>query len=128
MMPQLRRSSLRSRIAPLSFGVGLALAAQIAGAAPSEPAPRKERIEQLWLDAAGSSGFVETTPLFLDGTPGTAHFGPSSCGRSHRLGAATLQLLQQATTAGQPVRVDVEAVAEGGRRCITGVAVFAPLP
>lgn len=130
MVASAHRSSLRSRLAPLSFGLGLALVAQIAGASDSEPPPRNDRIEQLWLDAAGTSGRVETSPSVLGGAPETVHFGSDACGRAHRVGTATLSLLQQALASGQPVRIDAVPSTVGGepRRCLTGVAVFAPLP
>ncbi|MEX1367799.1 MAG: hypothetical protein AB1Z98_32015 [Nannocystaceae bacterium] len=103
--------------------------AQIAGASDPEP-PRKDRIEQLWLDAAGTSGRVETSPTLLGNAPATVHFGVDACGRAHRVGPATLSLLQQALASGQPVRIDTAPSTVGGepRHCLTGVAVFAPLP
>jgi len=98
------------------------------GASSVPSAESKERIEVLWLDAEGTSGRLETIPLFLDGLPAEYHFGPRFCGRSHPLGDHTLRALHVALTSGQPVRVDAEAVGGSGGstfQCIRGVAFFA---
>ncbi len=98
------------------------------GAASVPDAESKERIQVLWLDAEGTSGRLNTVPLFLDGLPAEYHFGPRFCGRSHRLGEPTLGALHAALTSGQPVRVDAEGVAGSGGttvQCVRGVAFFA---
>lgn len=101
--------------------------AHAAPEAPAEPSARKERIETLWLDARGESGWIRTVPIFLDDHSAEYRFGPAFCGRSHRLGDETLRALQAALATGQPVRIDAEpAAADATRRCITGVAFFAP--
>lgn len=88
---------------------------------------RKEKIEELWLDAKGESGFVRTVPLYLDDQAAEYRFGPAYCGKSHRLGAETLRALQGALANAQPVRIDATPPSgDQGRRCITGVAFFAP--
>lgn len=88
---------------------------------------RRERIEELWLDAKGESGFVRTVPLYLDDQAAEYRFGPAYCGKSHRLGAETLRALQGALANAQPVRIDATPPSgDEGRRCITGVAFFAP--
>src|SRR5690606_8661829 len=96
-----------------SVGLGLAsflalclLAGVATAAAPEPPAPaRKERVEVLWLDVSGGSGWIRTTPIYLDDEPASIHFGPAFCGRSHRLGEPTLRALQAALASGQPVRI-----------------------
>ncbi|MEM7153257.1 MAG: hypothetical protein AAF799_10480 [Myxococcota bacterium] len=120
-----RKVSIASRLAPLVFGSVLAVVASVAGAAPD--APPTQRIEGLWLDAAGTSGYVDTSPTLLDEAT-RFHFGSQSCGRRHRLGAETLELLRGALVHGQSVRIDAapSSEAEGSPLCITGVAVFAP--
>jgi len=127
MMQAPRRSSLRFRAASLAFGAVLALAANVASAAP-EPTTGQERIEQLWLDAAGTSGALETSAIYLDGGSSEYHFGPAFCGRSHRLGSETMRALQTALATGQAIRVDASTFEgkEQARRCITGVAFFRP--
>jgi hypothetical protein len=108
-------------------GLTLASPAGVAAAAAPEAPTRKERLEELWLDARGESGWIRTVPLFLDDQPGEYRFGPAYCGRSHRLGDETLRALQAALASGQPVRIDAEpATGDAARRCITGVAFFAP--
>lgn len=88
---------------------------------------RKERIEELWLDAKGESGFVRTVPLYLDDQAAEYRFGPAYCGKSHRLGTETLRALQGALANAQPVRIDAAPPSgDEGRRCITGVTFFAP--
>lgn len=108
----------------------LASPASIARAAPGtnlEGPTRRERIEELWLDAKGESGFVRTVPLYLDDQAAEYRFGPDFCGRGHRLGAETLRALQGALANAQPVRIDATPPSgDAGRRCITGVAFFAP--
>jgi hypothetical protein len=121
------RPSFRSRalfvLFTLASLVGVASAAH---AAPEGPT-RKEKLEEVWLDAKGESGWVRTVPMYIDDAPAEYHFGPAYCGRSHRLGEETLRALQGALANGQPVRIDA-APASGAeaRRCITGVAFFAP--
>lgn len=103
-----------------------ALAAAPAGAAP-EPPTRKERIEEIRIDARGESGLVRTVPLYLDDAPAEYQFGPERCGKGHRLGAPTLSALHAALASGQPVRIDAASPrGEQGWRCITAVAMFAP--
>lgn len=123
-MAHVRRRSLRSSLS--SFLV-ITLCAGVASAAP-DPAARKERIEVLWLDAQGDSGWIRTVPLYLDDDPAELHFGPAFCGRGHRLGEPTLRALQTALASGQAVRIDAKPVGSGdeARRCVTGVAFFAP--
>ncbi|MCX4240228.1 hypothetical protein [Paraliomyxa miuraensis] len=125
MMTHRRSRSLR--LAWLTLLVLGALSSVASAASPQAPT-RKERIEELWLDAAGDSGFVRTVPLYLDDAPAHLHFGPAFCGRSHRLGETTLRALQAALASGQPVRIDAETfgAGEAQRRCVTGVALFAP--
>jgi hypothetical protein len=130
MMAHVRRS-LRSGSLVL-----LALASLLGGptaaeAAPAEgdrlePPTRKERIEEIWLDARGESGWIRTVPMYLDDAPAEYRFGPAFCGRSHRLGEPTLRALQAALAGAQPVRVDASPAGDEGRRCVTGVAFFAP--
>jgi hypothetical protein len=128
MLPSFR-SGLLALVAPLVLGA--VVPAALAAAAPpregsaSEPT-RKERIEEIWLDARGQSGWVRTVPLYLDDQPAAYRFGPAFCGRNHRVGAETLRALHAALAQGQPVRIDAEASGDEGRRCITGVAFFAP--
>lgn len=94
---------------------------------PLEGPTRKEKVEELWLDAKGDSGFVRTVPLYLDDKPAEYRFGPAFCGRAHRLGDQTLHALQSALAHGHPVRIDAAPPSgDEGRRCITGVAFFAP--
>ncbi len=126
---QSRQSSIRSRVAPLLFGSILALVAGVANAGPGDPMARTETVEEIWIDAAGTSGLVRTSPSRLDGVPGEAHFGPQSCGRKHRLGVETLRALHGALREAQPVRIDTAAFTAGEqtRQCITGVAFFAPI-
>src|SRR4029079_18451022 len=87
---------------------------------------RKEKLEELWLDAKGESGLVRPGPMYIDEANAEYHFGPAYCGRGHRLGEETLRALQGALANGQPVRIDAAAANGEGRRCITGVAFFAP--
>lgn len=123
--PRLRSTSLYSLFAVLALA-SLVGAASPAAAAP-EPPTRKERIEEIWLDARGESGWVRTVPLYLDDAPAEYRFGPAYCGRGHRLGEGTLRALQGALTNAQPVRIDAAPPSgDEGRRCITGVAFFAP--
>ena len=124
----------------ISTLVGSAHVARAAVASAADPATdlvvdpataRKERIDEVWLDAKGESGHVRTSPLYLDDSPGEYHFGPRFCRKGHRLGDATLQALQGALAAGLPVRIDATPVSMPGgstRQCVTGVAVFAPMP
>lgn len=90
---------------------------------PLEGPTRREKVEELWLDAKGESGFVRTVPLYLDDEPAEYRFGPAYCGR---LGEQTLLALQGALAHGHPVRIDAAPPGDEGRRCITGVAFFAP--
>ena len=126
-MAHVRRRSARLGLA--SF-LALCLLAGVATAAVPDPPPqsRKERVEALWLDVGGGSGWIRTMPIYLDDEPASIHFGPAFCGRSHRLGEPTLRALQAALASGQPVRIDAEprGTGEGARRCVTGVAFFAP--
>lgn len=103
----------------------LAVVASVAGAAP-DAAPT-QRIEGLWLDAAGTSGYVDTSPTLLDEAT-RFHFGDGKCGRKHRLGSDTLELLRGALVHGQSVRIDAtpSSSADDSPLCITGVAVFGP--
>lgn len=125
MMAHVRSRSLRLGLLALLV---LSPLASVASAALPETPVRKERIEELWLDARGDSGWIRTVPLYLDDAPAVVHFGPAFCGRSHRLGEPTLRAMQAALANGQPVRIDAEAVGSGdeARRCVTGVAFFAP--
>jgi len=124
--PLVRRSSVLAVLALVSLA-GVASAASATAAAAPEPPTRRERIEELWLDARGDSGWVRTVPLYLDDRPAEYRFGPAFCGRSHRLGEDTLRGLQSALANAQPVRIDAAAPSgDEGRRCITGVAFFAP--
>ena len=113
----------------MALAVGSTLTLTTSTHAAPDGDERKETIESLWLDAPGTSGVVETSPLFLDGRPATVHFGPRSCGRSHTIGEQTLLVLRTAVASGQPVRIDAEPFEAGGvtRRCLTGVTVFAPI-
>lgn len=128
-MVPMRRSALRACFIPLLAIGTLWGSAPVAEAASTST--RKERIEEIWLDAKGESGRIRTTPLYLDDAPGEYHFGPSFCRKGHRLGADTLRAVQSALAAGLPVRIDAEPFAGGegpARQCVTGVAFFAPLP
>ncbi len=122
------RPSFRSGL-PLLLSWLLLAAATTAHAAPEaspEPPPRKERIDALWLDAGGGSGWVRTVPMYIDDQEAEYRFGSAFCGRSHRLGEATLRALQAALASGQPVRIDAApAPGDATQRCITGVAFFA---
>ena len=122
-VPLLALFALASLAAPLP-----AAHAAPEGSTPKVPTPsaRKERIEELWLDARGESGLVRTVPLYLDDEEAEYRFGPAHCGGKHRLGAETLRALQAAVAQKQPVRIDAAPADEKGRRCITGVAFFAP--
>ena len=122
------RPVARSLVVSLVALVAL-VAADSATAAPPEPT-RQEHVDQLWLDAKGESGWIRTTPLYLDQATGEYHFGAAFCGKGHRLGSETLRLLQGALAQGLPVRIDAEPrpSKDGERQCVTGVAVFAPLP
>lgn len=135
MMVPMRLLALCSCLVPLlaiSTLVGSARVARAAAASVADLATaRKERIDEVWLDAKGQSGHVRTSPLYLDDSPGEYHFGPRFCRKGHRLGDATLQALQGALAAGLPVRIDAapSSAPDGStRQCMTGVAVFAPLP
>lgn len=112
---------------PLMLGAVVLGVAAGARALPAE-SDHKERIEELEIDAKGESGLIRTSPMYLDDAPGEYHFGSRWCGKGHRLGAATLGLLQAALAAGQPVRIEAERrESKGvGRECVTGVVVFAP--
>lgn len=124
------RPSLRSRA--LFVLLALVSLGGVAHAAPEGPSglagpTRKEKLEELWLDAKGESGWVRTVPMYIDDAPAEYHFGPAYCGRSHRLGEETLRALHGALAKGQPVRIDAgPASGDEKRRCITGVAFFAP--
>lgn len=118
----------------LASPVGVALAAsddtRAAAEGPGtnlEGPTRRERIEELWLDAKGESGWVRTVPLYLDDQAAEYRFGPAYCGKGHRLGEETLRALHAALGTAQPVRIDATPPSgDEGRRCITGVAFFAP--
>lgn len=119
-------------LASLAGGASAAIAADpasaptAAAAAAPEPPTRRERIEEIWLDARGESGRIRTMPMYLDDQPAEYRFGPEPCGRSHRLGPETLRALQDALVNAQPVRIDATPPGgDDGRRCITGVAFFA---
>lgn len=131
MMVPMRPFALCSCLVPVLAISTLVGSARFARAAADPATTRKERIDEVWLDAKGESGHVRTSPLYLDDSPGEYHFGPRFCRKGHRLGDATLQALQGALATGLPVRIDATPVsAPGGstRQCVTGVAVFAPLP
>lgn len=91
---------------------------------------RKERIDVLWLDAAGTSGRIDTVPMYLDDAPGAYVFGPRFCGKGHRVGSELLGAFHRAQAAGQPVRIDAEPVESSTgatRQCVSGAAFFAPI-
>lgn len=123
--PRLGFVPLLVTIALASLASPTSLAAAGPGTSLDGPV-RKERIEELWLDAKGESGWLRTVPLYLDDQAAEYRFGPAYCGKSHRLGAETLRALQGALATAQPVRIDATAASDEGRRCITGVAFFAP--
>jgi hypothetical protein len=120
-------SGLLLVVLSLASLAGPTSAAQAAPVAPGLEGPtRKEKLEELWLDAKGESGWIRTVPMYIDDAAAEYHFGPTYCGRSHRLGAETLRALQGALAQGQPVRIDATPTGTEARRCITGVAFFAP--
>jgi hypothetical protein len=121
MMAHVRPSSRFGLLTLLT----ISLLSGVASAAP-EPPTRKERVDELWLDAKGESGWIRTVPMFIDDQPAEYRFGPAYCGSKHRLGDETLRALQAALATGQPVRIDAPAASGDASRCITGVAFFAP--
>ena len=125
--PSLRSGGLFVLLALASLGGAASAAAAPGGGSNLEGPTRKEKLEELWLDAKGESGWVRTVPMYIDDAPAEYHFGPAYCGRSHRLGEETLRALHGALAKGQPVRIDAAPPSgDEKRRCITGVAFFAP--